>query len=146
MPKMMQKSYAMVHQAKCGNFPRMSAMSEATNAINQASCNRRYQSVIPESMGAGVISRTYICNRYCRERKRVSHYMSCDSSVLCPSCHDLANIPKLKRPIAPLPIPKRWRPLPSMLPFIFRRDGECRLPYDGMEGIRPAGEGIESQD
>lgn len=133
MPKMMQKSYAIVHQAKWGNFSRMSAMSDATKAINQASCNPGRQSVCVSSICCCEMTKTYVCNRYCRKRKRISDDVTCPVvQSMCLSLHAPTGIPKLKRLIAPLPIPRRLRPLPSMLPFILRRDGERRLPYDGM--------------
>ena len=61
----------------------------------------------------------------------------CDLPVVQPCVHS-SHIPitilKLKLLMPPLPI--RLRPVPSICAFILRRDGECRLPYAGIEGSR----------
>lgn len=91
----------------------------------------------------------YVCDGYCRQRKRISDNVTCPLFSGCVFISILqCAIPKLNRLMAPLPSPRRLRPLPSILPFILRRDGEWRLPYEGMgyQATRPPLSLVESPD
>ena len=90
------------------------------------------QRISGQSRDDGNGTSTYVCNGYRRQSKRISNDMTYNQSQLCPLSQDGHNsnsfcIPKLKLDPSPRP-----RPL-SKLPFIFLSEGECRLPYEGME-------------
>lgn len=103
----------------------MSATSDETKAINHANCSPHLGQLRLCVFKEFVKGLTYVCNRYCRQCKWISDDVPWSDLAIGIS------LVKSSIPIAKLrPRPPLW--LPSIWPFILRRDGELILPYGGM--------------